>query len=541
MLLAVDDDPGVLRAIEADLRARYADRFRIVRAASGAEAVEVLDALALRDETVAAVVSDQRMPGMTGVDLLAVVRQRMPLAKCVLLTAYADTDVAVRAINEIRLDHYLLKPWDPPERELYPVLDDLLEAWLADWRPTFEGVRVVADRWSAGGHAVREFLARHQVPYRWLDPERTPEAAVLIGAAGVERSALPLVLVPGKPPLQQPTESELASAVGLRDAPAAEFYDVVVVGAGPAGLAAAVYGASEGLRVLLLDGGAPGGQAAQSSRIENYLGFPVGLSGADLSRRALAQARRFGAEILAPAEACALRIEDTYRYVRLRDGREIGTHAVVLALGVRWRTLALPRIEEFAGRGVYYGASSSEDEQLRGEEVFIIGGANSAGQAALHFADVAARVHLVIRTGGMLQNMSRYLADRLAAMPQVTVHADTQVTALDGTGRLDAITLRGPGGETTHRTHALFVFIGAEPATTWISEQVQRDAHGFILTGNDIGDGRTRGPLETSTPGIFAAGDVRHDANRRVASAVGEGGMAVSLVHRYLRAIGAHP
>ncbi len=541
VLLAVDDDPGVLRAIEGDLRRRYAERFRVVRASSGAEALGVLDALALRNEPVAAIVSDQRMPEMSGVDLLAVVRRRTPDAKCVLLTAYADTDVAIRAINEIRLDHYLVKPWDPPERELYPVLDDLLESWLADWRPAFDGVRVVADRWSAEGHAVRDFLARHQVPYRWIDPERSEEAEALMSAAGVARDALPLVLAPRHLPLSRPDEASLAAAVGLGHVPTDAFYDLVVVGAGPAGLAAAVYGASEGLRVLLVDQAAPGGQAAQSSRIENYLGFPVGLSGADLTRRALAQARRFGAELLAPAEVVSLRPDGDYRRLLLRDGREVSTHAVVLALGVRWRRLDLPGLDALTGLGVYYGASRSEDEVLRDEEVFIVGGANSAGQAALHFASLARRVHLVIRSGGMHQNMSRYLADRLASLPRVVVHASTQVVAVHGTERLEGVTLRGPDGETRHDTSALFIFIGAEPATAWLGDHVRRDEFGFVLTGPDLGDDRPRAPLETSLRGVFAAGDVRHDANRRVASAVGEGGMAVSLVHRYLREIGAHP
>lgn len=542
VLLAVDDDPGVLRALDADLRRRYAERCRVVRAASGAEALRLLDAFALRDEPVAAVVSDQRMPEVTGVDLLAQVRRRLPGTRCVLLTAYADTDVAIRAINEIRLDHYLLKPWDPPERELYPVLDDLLDAWFADWRPTAEGVRVVADRWNAEGHRLRDFLARHHVPYRWLDPERTDDARTLLDAAGGDRAALPLVLVPGQSPLWQPSIETLATAVGLGMAPAAEFYDVVVVGGGPAGLAAAVYAGSEGLSTLLVDRASPGGQAAQSSRIENYLGFPSGLSGADLARRGLAQARRFGAEVLSPVEAVRLRTDEgRYHRLELSDGREVATHAVILALGVRWRQLDLEGIEALTGRGVYYGASASEDDVLRGEEIYLVGGANSAGQAALHLAGIAKRVHLVIRSGGMHQNMSRYLADRLAAMPAVQVHADTRVTAVHGRERLEAIELTGPNGTERRETPALFVFIGAEPATQWLGDAVRRDAHGFVLTGADVGDGRARQPLETSLPGIFAAGDVRRDANRRVASAVGEGGMAVSLVHRYLREIGAHP
>lgn len=541
VVLAVDDDLGVLRAVESDLRRRYADRFRIVRAASGREALEVLGTLALRDEPLAAVISDQRMPEMTGVEVLAEVRRRAPEAKCVLLTAYADTEVAIRAINEIRLDHYLIKPWDPPEQSLYPVLDDLLEAWLAGWRPAFDGVRVVADRWSADGHRARDFLARHQVPYRWLDPERHPEAELLLTAAGATREELPVLLVPGRAALRRPSLDDLAEAIGLERTAAADFYDLVVVGAGPAGLAAAVYGASEGLRVLLLDRGAPGGQAAQSSRIENYLGFPVGLSGADLSRRGLAQARRFGAEILAPVEARHLRLEGAYRRLELTDGRTVSTHAVILALGVRWRVLEKPGIAALTGAGVYYGATHSEDDVLRGEEVFIVGGANSAGQAALHFAGLAGRVHLVIRRGGMHQNMSRYLADRLATLPNVVVHADAEVEEVTGAPRLAAVHLREGDTVTAWPAAALFVFIGAEPVTKWLGPAVKRDAQGFILTGPEVGDGVARATLETSVPGVFAAGDVRRDANRRVASVVGEGGMAVSLVHRYLREIGAHP
>lgn len=541
VLLAVDDDAGVLRAVESDLRRRYADRFRIVRAGSGREALEVIGTLALRDEPLAAVISDQRMPEMTGVEVLAEVRRRAPEAKCVLLTAYADTDVAIRAINEIRLDHYLIKPWDPPERELYPVLDDLLESWLAGWRPAFDGVRVVADRWSAEGHQARDFLAQHQVPYRWLDPERHPEAELILTAAGAGRDELPVILVPGKVALRRPSLDQLADAIGLERTAAAAFYDLVVVGAGPAGLAAAVYGASEGLRVLLLDRGAPGGQAAQSSRIENYLGFPVGLSGTDLSRRGLAQARRFGTEILAPVEALRIRLDGAYRHLELSDGRSISTHAVILALGVRWRVLEKPGIAPLTGAGVYYGATHSEDELLRGEEVFIVGGANSAGQAAMHFAGIAARVHLVIRRGGLHQNMSRYLADRLATLPNVVVHADAEVESVRGEQRLEAVRVAEGDTVTEWPAVALFVFIGAEPVTEWVGPAVKRDPQGFILTGVDVEDGVTRAPLETSVPGIFAAGDVRRDANRRVASAVGEGGMAVSLVHRYLREIGAHP
>ena len=581
-ILVVDDDPAVLRAVEGDVRRRYAEHYRVIRADSGAAALRALEALALRGDAVALILTDQRMPGMTGVELLERSADAAPGAKRMLLTAYADTDVAIRAINEVHLDHYLLKPWDPPEQHLYPVADDLLEDWSAAFRPAaFHGVRVVSDRWSPEAHAIRAFLARHQVPFRWHDVERDPEARRLLAAGGASgdvsatrgeaeagdpsgpallassRSRLPLVIVPDGPTLEAPSVDALAAALGLKTRPARPFYDLVIVGGGPTGLAAAVYGASEGLETLMLEREGPGGQAGESSRIENYLGFPVGLSGADLARRGLAQARRFGAEVLAPQQACRLRTEGPYRVLTLGSGEEVSTHAVVLAMGVSWRTLEAPGVARLGGAGVYYGASPGEARSLAGEDVYVVGGANSAGQAAVAFAEHARTVHVLVRAAALRDSMSRYLADRIATLPNVVVHAHTEVVAAHGATQLEALTLRHAGtrAEETVPARSLFVFIGAEPRTAWLDGVVARDEHGFVLTGPELpgadgaAGGRPRGwpeerapfALETSVPGVFAAGDVRHDANRRVASAVGEGGMAVSFVHRYLRAIGAHP
>ena len=418
-LLTIDDDPDVLRAVERDLRREFAADYRVLRADSGATALDALRQLKLRDDPVALFLADQRMPRMSGVEFLEQARGLFPDAKRVLLTAYADTDAAIRAINTVKLDHYLVKPWDPPEERLYPVLRDLLDDWRAAYRPPFGGIRVVGDRWSS--HQARNFLARHQVPYRWLDVERDAEAQDLIAHAKLDEPRLPLVVFPDGAVLQAPTPAQIAEKVGLTTRAAKQFYDLIVVGAGPAGLAAAVYGASEGLATALVEREAPGGQAGQSSRIENYLGFPSGLSGGDLTRRAVDQARRFGTEILAPQDVAGLRVEDPYRFVRLGDGTEIGCHALVIATGVAYRTLDAPGIDRLTGAGVYYGAAMTEALACRDEEVYVIGGANSAGQAALFFAQYAAHVTMLVRADGLAKSMSRYLIDRIQATPNILV------------------------------------------------------------------------------------------------------------------------
>jgi thioredoxin reductase (NADPH) len=545
-ILTVDDDLEVLQAIARDLRKQYGDRFRIVRSNSGASAIEALEQLKLRNETVALFLTDQRMPEMSGVEFIEQAAPMFPTAKRVLLTAYADTDAAIRAINNARLDYYLLKPWDPPTEKLYPVLDDLLDDWLAVYRPAFEGIRVIGDRWSPCSHNVKDFLARNQIPYQWLDIETEVEAAKLVEyAANGSKPKLPLVLLANGDRLEQPSNLEVAAKIGLQTQAEKPFYDLVIVGGGPAGLAAAVYGASEGLSTVMIERSAPGGQAGSSSRIENYLGFPVGLSGDDLARRGVTQAKRFGVEILTPQEVVEVRLENPYRIVKLADGSEINCHALLLATGVYWRKLNLPGCDQLTGRGIYYGAAKTEAMSCVDEHIYLVGGANSAGQAAMYFAQYAAKVTMVVRGDSLTKSMSQYLIDQIDATDNIEVQTYTEVTAVHGENNLTGLTLlNNQTGETEQvATKSLFIFIGAKPETEWLDGLVARDPRGFIYAGADLklgenfrGWNRDRDPflLETSVPGIFVAGDVRHNSVKRVASGVGEGSIAIMFVHRYL-------
>lgn len=551
-LLTVDDDAEVLRAVERDLRRRYADRFRVLRAESGAMALEALQGLKRRGASVALFLADQRMPQMTGVEFLGQAMNIYPDARRVLLTAYADTDAAIRAINDAKIQHYLLKPWDPPEEHLYPVLDDLLEDWMASFRPPFEGVRVLGTRWSPQSYALRDFLARNRAPYQWFDVETAPhdaEVRRLVQAAGANASNLPMVLFADGTSLADPNTSDLAEKLGLRVRPELAFYDLVIVGGGPAGLAAAVYGASEGLQTVLVEMDAPGGQAGMSSRIENYLGFPSGLSGGDLARRAVDQARRFGVEILAPQQVTAVHVEGPSRIVKLAAGSDVGCKALLIATGVSYRKLNVPGAERLQGRGVYYGSAMTEARSSKDEDVYIIGGANSAGQAAMYFAKWARRVVMLVRGESLSLSMSQYLIDQIKKTPNIQVETRASVAEVHGEDRLEAISIHCADSGQTEKASAssLFVFIGAEPNTEWLAGVVERDERGFILTGTDlVREGKRpqgwpldRDPYwtETSVPGIFAAGDIRHGSVKRVASGVGEGSIAVQFIHQYLSAV----
>jgi len=549
VLLTVDDDPEVLRAVERDLRRRYADRYRVLRADSGATAMEALRGLKRRGDSVALLLVDQRMPQMNGVEFLGQAMELFPNAKRVLLTAYADTDAAIGAINDARIHHYLLKPWDPPEEQLYPVLDDLLDDWMGSFRPPFEGVRVLGTRWSPHSYAIRDFLTRNQAPYQWIDVEmagQVAEVRCLVEAAGAESSSLPKVLFPDGTSLADPSLGELAEKLGLRMRPEVAFYDLVIVGGGPAGLAAAVYGASEGLSTVLIEMEAPGGQAGMSSRIENYLGFPSGLSGGDLARRAVAQARRFGGEILAPQRVTGVNVEGPSRVVKLAAGSDIGCKVLLIATGVAYRKLEVPGAERLQGCGVYYGAAMTEAISCQGEDVYIVGGANSAGQAAMYFAKFARKVVMLVRGASLSSSMSQYLIDQIKKTLNIQVQTRSQVVEVHGDTHLEAVSIRGGdnGHAKTVPTNLLSIFIGAEPNTDWLSGVVERDERGFILTGADlVRDGKRpagwqleRNPywVESSVPGIFAAGDVRHGSVKRVASGVGEGSIAVQFTHQYL-------
>jgi thioredoxin reductase (NADPH) len=557
VLLTVDDDPEVLQAVARDLRGEYGDRFRVVRADSGASALDTLKQLKLRNEAVALFLVDQRMPQMSGVEFIEQAITLYPDTKRVLLTAYADTNAAIRAINSANIDYYLMKPWEPPEERLYPVLNDLLDDWQANFRSPFEGIRVIGDRWSPYSHQVKDFLARNQVPYQWLDVEQETEAQRLLSYAECPNRKLPLVLFPNGDRLIQPTNVQVAEKIGLQTIAQKPFYDLIIVGGGPAGLAAAVYGASEGLHTVMIEREAPGGQAGTSSRIENYLGFPVGLSGGDLARRAVTQARRFGVEILTPQEATAIRTQDQYRILTLSDGKEISCHALILALGVSWRRLNIPGVEKLTGAGVYYGAAQTEALACTNEDVYVIGGANSAGQAAMYFSKYARKVTMLVRGDSLTKSMSQYLIDQIEATDNITVQTHSSVIEAKGETSLEALVIENSQtGETqTVPANSLFIFIGALPHTAWLDGVVERDERGFILTGPDlkrvseiqaarnrISENRPRGwsldrdpfLLETNVPGVFAVGDVRSGSVKRVASGVGEGSICVQFVHQYL-------
>jgi thioredoxin reductase (NADPH) len=545
VLLTVDDDPGVSRAVARDLRRQYGEAYRVVRTESGPQALETLRELKLRGDLVAVMLADHRMPEMTGLEFLEEAMDLFPHARRALLTAYADTDTAIQAINVVDLDHYLLKPWDPPEEKLYPVVDSLIEMWLATDEQSTTQTKVVGHRWSVRSFEVRDFLARNSVPYRWLSSEEA-EGQRLLAAAGVDESCIPLVVTPESDYLVDPSIGELAARVGLSTTPATDFYDVVIVGGGPAGLGAAVYAASEGLRTVLVERQATGGQAGQSSRIENYLGFPDGVTGSQLTDRARRQAHKFGAEVLTTRDVTGLDLRASSRAVTFADGGEVVAHAVLLATGIAYRRLDVPGADRLTGRGVFYGSAVTEAPACAGDDVYIVGGANSAGQAAVHLARHARRVTLVVRADDLAASMSYYLIRQIAEIPNIEVRLHTEVTAVHGDDHLEALTVcdRASPSEETVPAGFLFVFIGAAPRTEWLDGVLARDARGFVLTGPDllVDGSRPRGwaldrdpyYLEASAAGVFAAGDVRANSVKRVASAVGEGAMAIQLIHRYL-------
>jgi len=544
-IVTVDDDPGVSRAIARDLRRQYGENHRIVRAESGEAALEALRQIKLRGGQVAVLLADYRMPGMNGIEFLEHAMDIFKYAKRVLLTAYADTDAAIRAINVVDLDYYLLKPWDPPEEKLYPVIDELLAAWRRTEHKAVPETKVVGHRWSARSTQIREFLARNQVPYRWYSTDEA-EGQALLAAANTGDQLVPVVITPDGEVLVQPDDHELAGKVGLATTPAQEFYDLIVIGGGPAGLGSAVYGASEGLRTVLVEKTATGGQAGQSSRIENYLGFPDGVSGAQLTTRARAQAAKFGAEVLTTCEATDLEINGSARTVKLSDGTAIAGHTVILATGVAYRQLPASGCAELQGCGVYYGSALTQAEDCRDQDVYIVGGANSAGQAGVYLSRYAKSVTLLVRAPSLAKSMSFYLIQQIGAIENIDVRTCTEVAQVHGAEYLESLTLRDMNTGTTETvsTSRLFIFIGAAPLTGWLDGVVARDEHGFVLAGPDLGGDPDGWPLdrmpyhlETNVPGVFVAGDVRSDSAKRVASAVGEGAMAVMLVHRYLEKI----
>ena len=546
VIWTVDDDPDVLRAVERDLRRQYGDRYKVISADSGSSALEATKQLKLRNEPVALFLVDQRMPRMSGVEFLEKAIELYPEAKRALLTAYADTDAAIRAINSVQIDHYLMKPWDPPEERLYGVVDDLLDDWQASYRPVFDGVRVVGNQWSAHSSDVRDFLGRNFVPHQWLNVETDETAKQLLTTAGASGATLPVVMFQDGTFLSDPPTADVAHKLGLRTKAEFPFYDLVVVGAGPAGLAAAVYGSADGLHTLLVEREAPGGQAGRSSRIENYLGFPTGLSGNDLARRAVAQARRFGAEILAPQEVKGVRIEGPSRMLTLADGSEIGCRALLIASGIAFRKLDVPGLDKFTGSGVYYYAPMSDAFSYRDGDVYIVGGANSAGQASMYFSKFARKVTMLVRGNALSDTMSQYLENQIGATKNTEVRLNSSVVSVEGGERFERITIKNnkTGATETVPASALLIYAGAVPRTDWLAGKVERDAQGYIISGQHLmQDGKRpagwpadRDPfyLETSVPGIFVAGDVRHRSAKGVTSGVGEGAMAVKLVHQYL-------
>jgi thioredoxin reductase (NADPH) len=549
VILTLDDDIQVSNAIERDLRRHYRQDYRILKATEPFVALETVHRLKQRNDQIALFLVDQRMPGMEGVAFLAEAMKFYPTARKVLLTAYADTQAAITAINVIGLDHYLMKPWSPPEHNLYPVLDDLLSDWLATAEAPFDGIRVAGTLWSASSHTIKDFLARSQIPYRWLDIEQDPEARALVEAVSNEQHHLPVLFFPDGSTLINPHITTVAAKIGLRTQATHPFYDLIIVGAGPAGLAAAVYAASEGVRTLLIDKETTGGQAGTSSRIENYLGFPNGVSGADLARRATAQATRLGAEILTAQEVTQVRVDDPYRFVKLADGTELSCKALIIATGASLSTLDVPGVEALIGAGIYYGAAVTEAAYYKGKHMVVVGGANSAGQGAMFFSRYASKVTMLVRGSSLQKGMSRYLIDQINCTENIELRTHSSVSRVIGTDRLEALVIRdNDTGETeTLPAAALFVFIGAKPHTDFVADVVERNQAGFILTGPDLkGDGlrpenwrQNRDPflLETSVPGIFAVGDVRQDVVRRVASAVGQGSTAISFIHQYLKTV----
>jgi len=549
VIWTVDDDPDVLRAVERDLRRQYGNRYRVMAADSGAGALESVKQLKLRNDPVALFLVDQRMPRMSGVEFLEAALEFYPEAKRALLTAYADTDAAIRAINSVKIDHYLMKPWDPPEERLYGVVDDLLDDWQASFRPPFEGIRIVGHRWSPHFNQMRDFLARNSIPYQLLDAETDEMARQLMESSGTDSKQLPLVVFADGTHLQDPTSAAVADKLGLRTKAELPFYDLVIAGGGPAGLAAAVYGAADGLRTLLIEREAPGGQAGRSSRIENYLGFPTGLSGFDLARRAVSQARRFGVEILAPQEVTGVRVDGPSRFVTLGNGTEVGCRALLIATGIAFRKVDVPGVEELNGAGVYYYAPMTEALSYKNEDVYIVGGANSAGQAAMYFSKYARSVTMLVRGDSLSSNMSQYLENQITATKNIIVKLNTSVLEVNGSGRCETITLMNNKtcARETVPASALLFYVGAVPYTDWLNNLVERDAQGYIVSGTHLvregkrprGWTTDRDPLmlETSVPGIFVAGDVRHASTKGVTSGVGEGAMAVKLIHQYLSTV----
>jgi thioredoxin reductase (NADPH) len=545
-VIAIDDDVSVLRALERDLKTKFSSHYRVLALDSPQKAIDVVRQLTSRGDQVALFLVDQRMPFMSGTEFLSEAIALQPQARRVLLTAYADSAAAIDAINKVKLNHYLMKPWEPPEQQLYPVLADQLEDWQAGNRESFDGVFIVGTRWAPETHRLKDFLARSQVPYRWIEPDGITDPRVLAALDG-KAPSLPVVILPDGSVLERPDLSQVADKLGLATIPSRRFYDVIVVGAGPAGLACALYCSTEGLKTVLLEREAAGGQAGLSSRIENYLGFPSGLSGADLARRGVAQVRRFGTEVLAPAEAVSLVADGEYRVVRLSNGQELAAHSVVIAAGVQWRRLNVPGMDRLTGAGIYYGAAITEASSCKDEDVYIVGGANSAGQAAVYFSEVARSIRMIVRGDSLSKSMSNYLVERIQTIPNISVIPNAEVIEVEGQDRLEAITVRHHDTQTTEKlpAAALFIFIGAEPHTEWLDGVVRRDGKGFLLTGADpdrngkrpAGWNLDRDPfmLETNVPGVFAVGDVRDGAVRRVANSVGEGSIVLYFIRQYMQ------